>query len=161
MFDLSTMDRISVKDSIYFIGYNMIVCLHGCVHTKNVIGRTIAFKRCQIYFNDFVRRLGAVGLVCCSIVLHSCFYIVCCSPVFMPFCRNMSGHALMGRPSSRMETMALVFSSYVVVCIVDKRRWLSLYVCYFLIYVIRRPCSLGVSLTTNRTLFNVWFHVWT
>ena len=36
-------------------------------------------------------------------------------------CENMSGHALMGRPAARLETMALVFSSYAVVCIVCKK----------------------------------------
>ena len=46
-------------------------------------------------------------------------------------CWNMSGHTLMGRPAARLGTMALAFSSYVVVCIIDKRRWLSLYGCYF------------------------------
>ena len=70
-------------------------------------------------------------------------------------CRNISGHTLMGRPAARLETMVLVFSSYVVVFIVDKSRCLSLYGCYFLIYVIRRPFSLDISLTGNRTLFNV------
>ena len=30
-------------------------------------------------------------------------------------CKNMSGHALMGRPASRLETMALVIHSYVLV----------------------------------------------
>ena len=37
-------------------------------------------------------------------------------------CRNMSGHALMGRPAARLETMVLVKRSYVVVCVVRKRR---------------------------------------
>ena len=37
-------------------------------------------------------------------------------------CRNMSGHALMGRPAARLETVVLVKRSYVVVCIVDKMR---------------------------------------
>ena len=37
-------------------------------------------------------------------------------------CINMSGHTLMGRPAARLETMVLVRISYVVVCIVDKRR---------------------------------------
>ena len=76
-----------------------------------------------------------------------------------PCCINMSVHVLMGRPSARLETMVLVFSSYVLVFVVGKRRWLSLYGCYFLFYVIRRPCSLDILLTKNRTLFNVWFHV--
>ena len=76
-------------------------------------------------------------------------------------CRNMPGQALMVRPSARLETMALVKRSYVLVRMVDKRRQLSLYGCYFLIYVIRRPCSLDISLTTNWTLSNVWFHVQT
>ena len=33
-------------------------------------------------------------------------------------CKNMSGHALIGRPAARLETMALAFSLYVIVCIV-------------------------------------------
>ena len=33
-------------------------------------------------------------------------------------CWNMSGHALMGRPAARLETMVLVFSSYVLVCVI-------------------------------------------
>ena len=37
-------------------------------------------------------------------------------------CRNISGHALMGRPDARLEKMVLVRSSYVLVCIVGKRR---------------------------------------
>ena len=37
-------------------------------------------------------------------------------------CRNMPSHALMGRPAARLETMVLVISSYVLVCIVGKRR---------------------------------------
>ena len=48
----------------------------------------------------------------------------------------------MGHPAAILETTVLAKRSYVVVCIVDKRRLLSLYGCYFLIYVIRRPCSL-------------------
>ena len=32
----------------------------------------------------------------------------------------MSGHALMGRPSARLETLVLAFSSYVLVCILYK-----------------------------------------
>ena len=31
------------------------------------------------------------------------------------YCINMSGHALMGRPAARMETMALVINLYVLV----------------------------------------------
>ena len=65
------------------------------------------------------------------------------------FCGNISGHALMVRPAARLETMELLISSYVLVCIVGKRRWISLYGCYFLIYVIRRPCSLDILLTKN------------
>ena len=37
-------------------------------------------------------------------------------------CRNMSGHALMGRPAARLETMALAFSAYAVVFTIDKRQ---------------------------------------
>ena len=37
-------------------------------------------------------------------------------------CRNMSGHALMGRPAARLVTMVLVIRSYVLVYIVGKRR---------------------------------------
>ena len=37
-------------------------------------------------------------------------------------CRNISGHALMGRPDARLEMMALMIRSYVLVCIVGKRR---------------------------------------
>ena len=37
-------------------------------------------------------------------------------------CRNMSGHALMGRPAARLEMMVLVFRSYVLVCVISKRR---------------------------------------
>ena len=33
----------------------------------------------------------------------------------------MFGHALMGCPAAILETMVLVFSSYIVVCIVDKK----------------------------------------
>ena len=36
-------------------------------------------------------------------------------------CRNMSGHTLVDRPAARLETMELVISSYVLVCIVGKR----------------------------------------
>ena len=36
--------------------------------------------------------------------------------------RNISGHMLMDRPATRLETMALVISSYVLVCLVGKRR---------------------------------------
>ena len=50
-------------------------------------------------------------------------------------CRNISGHALMGRPAARLERMALVFSLYVLVCVVDKRWVLFLYGCNLLIYV--------------------------
>ena len=42
-------------------------------------------------------------------------------------CRNLSGHVFMGRPTARLETMALVISSYLLVCILGKRRWLSPY----------------------------------
>ena len=38
------------------------------------------------------------------------------------YCRNMSGHALMGRPAARLEMMALVIRSYVLVYIVAKRQ---------------------------------------
>ena len=38
------------------------------------------------------------------------------------FCRNMYGHALIGRPAPRLEMVALVLCSYVLVCIVGKRR---------------------------------------
>ena len=65
----------------------------------------------------------------------------------------------MGRPAARLETMLLMISSFVLVCIVGKRQQLSLYGCYFLICVIRRPCSLDILLTMNQTLCNVWFHV--
>ena len=44
-------------------------------------------------------------------------------------------------------------------CYTQKLLWLSLYGCYFLIYVIILPCSLQKSLTRNQTLFNVWLHV--
>ena len=64
-------------------------------------------------------------------------------------CRNMSGHALMGCPAARLVTMVLVFSSYVLKCVICKRRWLSLYRCYFLIYVMILPCSLQKLLTRN------------
>ena len=37
-------------------------------------------------------------------------------------CRNMSGHVLMGHPDARLETMALVIHSYVLVYIVGKRQ---------------------------------------
>ena len=53
--------------------------------------------------------------------------------LFALLCRNISVHVLMGRSADRLETMALVFSSYVLVCIVDKRRVLSLYGCNLLI----------------------------
>ena len=36
-------------------------------------------------------------------------------------CRNMSGHALVGCPAARLETMVLVIISYVLVCIVGKK----------------------------------------
>ena len=74
-------------------------------------------------------------------------------------CRNMSGHALMGHPASRLEKMVLMISSYVLVYVVCKRRWLSLYGCYLLIYVIILPFSLEKPLTRNQTLFNIWLHV--
>ena len=74
-------------------------------------------------------------------------------------CTKMSDHTCTGRTAARLETMVLVFSSYVLIYVVNKRWWLSLYGCYFLIYVIRRPWSLDISLTRNRMLFNVWFHV--
>ena len=35
--------------------------------------------------------------------------------LLISFCRNMSGHALMGRPAARLETMALLIHSYVLV----------------------------------------------
>ena len=76
-----------------------------------------------------------------------------------PWCRNISGHALMGRPANILETIVLVKCSHVLVCFVDKRRWMILYGCYSLIYVIRRLCSLDILFTRNWTLFNVWFHV--
>ena len=44
------------------------------------------------------------------------------SKVSLHICRNMFGHVLIGRPSARLETMVLARSSYVVVCILDKRR---------------------------------------
>ena len=37
-------------------------------------------------------------------------------------CINISGHTLMGRPAARLETMAVVIRSYVLVYIVVKRR---------------------------------------
>ena len=37
-------------------------------------------------------------------------------------CRNMSCHALMVRPAARLETMALVKQTYVLVLKVGKRR---------------------------------------
>ena len=37
-------------------------------------------------------------------------------------CRNMFSHALIGRPAARLEMMVLVIHSYVMVCIVGKRR---------------------------------------
>ena len=81
------MDQISVKDSVNFVGCNVIIFLHGCGHTKNVIGRTITFKICQIDLQwMFVGRFGAVGLICCVIMLYSKIYwIVGCVPVFVPF----------------------------------------------------------------------------
>ena len=72
---------------------------------------------------------------------------------------NMSSHALMGRPAARLEKMALMINSYVLVWNVGKRRWLPPYGCNFLIYVIISPCSLDKLLTSNQTLFNVWIHV--
>ena len=74
-------------------------------------------------------------------------------------CINMSIHALVGRPAARLEMMALVFSSYLLVCVVDKRRVLSLYGCNLLIYVMILPCSLQKMLTRNQALFNVLIHV--
>ena len=71
----------------------------------------------------------------------------------------MSGHMLMGHQDARLETMVLVIRSYVLVYIVGKMRWISPYERNLLMYVIRRPCSLGKLLTRNRTLFNVSFHV--
>ena len=66
----------------------------------------------------------------------------CCDSFVASNRRNMSGHALMGRPDARLETMLLVFSSYVVVCIVCKRRRLSLYGCYLLILCDDNPVFL-------------------
>ena len=37
-------------------------------------------------------------------------------------CRNIPGHAFMDRPAARLETMALVIRSYVLVYVVGKRR---------------------------------------
>ena len=73
----------------------------------------------------------------------------------------MSSHALIVRPAARLETIVLVIHSYVLLQSVHKTEWLSSYGCYFLIYVIRCTCSLDVSLTRNRTLFNLSFHGWT
>ena len=64
----------------------------------------------------------------------------------------MPGHAFMGRPAARLEMMALVIHSYVLVSNVVKRRWLYPYGCNLLIYVIRRPCSLDKLITRNRTI---------
>ena len=74
-------------------------------------------------------------------------------------CINMYGHTFMGRPAARLETMALLISLYVLVCIVGKRRWLFPYGCNLLIYVMILPCYLQKPLTRNQKLFNVWIHV--
>ena len=41
-------------------------------------------------------------------------------PTRKTWARNLSGHALMGRLAARLEMIALVISSYVLVCIVVK-----------------------------------------
>ena len=84
---LITMDLISVKDSVNFIGCNVIICLQGCGHTKHFTGHTIAFKRFKIDPRWlFVGRFDAVGLICWGIMLHSkIIWIVRYGPVFVPF----------------------------------------------------------------------------
>ena len=69
MFDLGIMDRVSVKGSVNFIGCNVIICLHKCGHTKNVVGHTIAFKICQIYTQWFFSD---------NLVLSVLFFAVSC-----------------------------------------------------------------------------------
>ena len=48
VFDLSTMDCVSIKNSIKFIECYVIICLHGCSHTINVFSRAISLYRCQL-----------------------------------------------------------------------------------------------------------------
>ena len=42
------MDHIFIEYSFNFIRYNVIICLHECGHTQNVVGHTISFDRYQI-----------------------------------------------------------------------------------------------------------------
>ena len=54
----------------------------------------------------------------------------------------MSGHTQIGCPVARLEMMVLVINSYVVVCVVYKRRRLSLYWVLFLNLCIATPVFL-------------------
>ena len=106
-----------------------------------------------VVFQSFLRSEGSqTALIICQFFVNLIRHQYCT-------CISMSGHTYMGRPAARLETMVLVFSSYVLVYVVNIRRWLSLYGCYFLIYVMILPCSLQKPLTRNQTLFNVWLHV--
>ena len=87
MFYLITIDRIYVKYCVNFIRCYVIICLHGCGHTKNFIVHTITFNICQIDPQRiFVGKFGAVALICCGIMLNlEFFWIKCCSQVLEPF----------------------------------------------------------------------------
>ena len=100
IFDLSTIYCVSIKDSVNFIRCNVIICLHTCGHTKNVISHVINFNRCQIYLQlFFVWLFNGVVLICWGIVMHSeMFWVVSFSPVFMSFAPVKSVPVLFFRP---------------------------------------------------------------
>ena len=78
------------------------------------------FEACVNLYKDFIEQCDNLGVWDANISLvHSKKNG---APSGSGGRKNMSGHALMGRPAGRLDTMVLVFSSYVLVCFVDKRR---------------------------------------
>ena len=86
VFDLSTMDCVSIKNSIKFIECYVIICLHGCSHTKNLSFVLSIYRDAKLILNDFFWTIRC----CWSFVLRyrvafRMFLVVSSSPVLMPF----------------------------------------------------------------------------
>ena len=100
----------------------------------------------KLIFNIFFWNFGAVGIICCGIVLHSAiFWVVGYSPVFMPFApakiapvlffvQDSSGvggvvfHELTPLLNLVLPTFVLLFLSWEVDCLANRifRSWIWL-----------------------------------
>ena len=89
-----------------------------CIETSRSINEVlIIFNKTSIEF--YINHINIVETFTYRLEVLS---TIISTGITIEICKNMSGHALMGRQADRLETMALVFSLYVVVCIVCIRQ---------------------------------------